>query len=124
MPSAPNTLIFVYDADGGLRAIVLDVLKKAVGREDCALCAIMYGPVGKRSAWKACERRLGLAIAELHRDELPPAWGMAPSALPCVLARAGDDMPRMLVEREEVEACRGDPAALEQRIRARLAAMA
>lgn len=48
----PDRLILVYDADSGLGAMLLDVVKKAVGREDCPLCEITYGPLGKRSTWR------------------------------------------------------------------------
>ena len=40
------------------------------GREECALCEITYSPVGKRRAWTACAKRLGLVVDELHRDSL------------------------------------------------------
>lgn len=118
----PDRLILVFNADSGLGAMLLDVLKKAVGREDCSLCEITYGPLGKRRDWKSCERGLALTVDELHRDQLPPEWGIAPSALPCVLARRGDERPFVLVTREEIDACGGSIDALDRRIRAALAA--
>ena len=66
MPSHRESLILVYDGDSGLRAMVLDVLKKSIGREECALCEITYSPVGQRGAWRACQRRLELPVSELH----------------------------------------------------------
>jgi hypothetical protein len=48
--SRPDRLILVYDGDSGLGAMLLDVVKKAVGREECALCEITHGPLGKRGA--------------------------------------------------------------------------
>jgi hypothetical protein len=111
-----DRLILVYAGDSGLRAMLLDVLKKAVGREDCALCEITYGPLGKRSAWAACERRLGLRVVERHRDDIPPAWGISSEQLPCVLGQRGSEVPAMLVSREEIAACGGRVDALERRI--------
>ncbi len=113
----PDSLILVYDGESGLRALVLDVLKKAAGREDCPLCEITYGPLGKRGAWKACEERLGIPIEELHRDSVPPAWRVALGELPCVLASVGDERPTVLVSRDAITACRGSAEALEERIR-------
>jgi hypothetical protein len=113
-----DSLMLVYDADAGLGAMLLDVVKKAVGREDCALCEITYSPLGKRRAWKACQARLGLEVRELHRNELPPRWR---GDLPCVLARAGAGDPFILVRRDEIAACGGSPEALEGRIRKALA---
>jgi hypothetical protein len=107
----------VYNGDSGLGAILLDVVKKALGREDCALCAIAYGPTGKRRAWAACEARLGVAVEELHRDQLPAAWGIGRAQLPCILGRAADEPPLVLLTRAEIEACRGSIAELEGRLR-------
>lgn len=122
MARAPDSLILVYDGDSDLQTIMLDVLKKAFGREDCPLCEITNSPVGKRRAWRECERRLVLPIAELHRDQLRPEWRIA--KLPCVLALVGESAPVVLVGRNEIVGCRGNAAVLEERIRAALSARA
>jgi len=122
MSGPVNRIILVYNGDSGLGAMLLDVLKKATGREDCALCEITYSPVGKRGAWKACERRLGIAVEELHRDRLPAAWGIARADLPCILGRAGEERPVVLLTRDEIVACRGSVVELERRLEAALAA--
>ncbi len=118
----PDRLILVYDADSGLRAMLLDVVKKAVGREDCALREITYGALGKRGAWRDCEARLGVTIDELHRDELPAAWGVSRAALPCILGQVGKERPFVLVTREEITACHKSLGALEAKLVAALAA--
>lgn len=120
MSPQPDRLILVYDGNSGMRAMLLDVIKKAVGREDCPLCEITYAPTGKRSAWKACEARLGLPVEELHRDELPAAWNLAPKELPCILGRVGSELPFVLIGREEILACKASVDVLEQTIRAAL----
>lgn len=118
----PDTLILVFNADSGLRALLLDVLKKAVGREECGLCEITYGPLGKHGAWAACEARLSITVRELHRDELPAEWAIARADLPCVLARVGEERPTILLTREEIAACRGSVEALEERLTSALSA--
>lgn len=119
-------LILVYDADRGVRAALLDVVKKAVGREECALCEITHGPLGKRGAWRACEARIGseVGVEALHRDELPAAWGLARDQLPCVLGRRGSATPFVVVPRARIEAMRGDVDALEAALREVLAGTA
>jgi hypothetical protein len=112
----PDRLILVYDADSGLAALLLDVVKKAVGREDCALCEITYGPLGKRGAWRACESRLGVAVDEMHRDQVPAEWGLSRTDLPCVLGRVGTARPFIVAAREQIAACRGEVDALEARL--------
>lgn len=124
MPERPQSIILVFDADSGLRALVVDVLKKLSGREDCTLCEITYSPVGKRRAWVACARRLGVPIEELHRDQLPASWGITRAELPCILARPAQGDPTILVSRDALAACQGSVAELERRLREALASAA
>ena len=117
-----NRVILVYDGDSGLAAMLLDAVKKAVGREDCALCEIIYSPVGKKREWVACQRRLGVEVEELHRDRIPPSWGI--TELPCVLGRNGEARPAVLLDRGQIAACRGSVTELERRLRQALLAKA
>jgi hypothetical protein len=117
-----NRIILVYDADSGLRAMLLDVVKKAAGKEDCALCEITYSPLGKREAWRRCEKSFGMRVEELHRDQLPPAWGISRGQLPCILLRGLDGPPIMLVSKDAISACRGSVEALERAVRSALSA--
>mgnify|MGYP001600966743 CR=1 FL=1 len=96
--------------------LIINSLKKAIGREECALCEIVYSPVGKRRAWGECAARLGVTVREMHRDELPEAWGIQGADLPCVLGRERDAHPFVLVTRDEILACQQNPEALERAI--------
>jgi hypothetical protein len=124
MSQRPDRLILVYDGDSGLRAMLLDVVKKAAGREECPLCEITYGPLGKRRAWVECAARIDLAVDEMHRDELPAEWNVARGDLPCILARVGGDRPFVLLTRAEITACDASIDALDRRIRDALAKLA
>jgi hypothetical protein len=115
-----DRLILVYDGDSGLGAMLLGVVKKSVGKEECALCEITYGPLGKRGTWRACEARLGVIVDELHRDQLPESWGLLRTELPCILGRVRDERPFIVVTRDDIVACRGSADALEQRLRTAL----
>jgi hypothetical protein len=123
-PQKPDRLTLVYDGQSGLGAMLLDVLKKAVGREECPLCEITYSPVGTRKAWRDCKARLGMVVDELHRDQLPDAWNISRSELPCILARVGEELPRILVSRDEIISCRGSVDALERKLLASLSSAA
>jgi hypothetical protein len=118
-PTGPGLdgIVLVYDSDSGLWSMLLDVAKKAVGREDCALCAITYGPTGKRSGWTACESRLGIPVSEMHRDQLPSSWGLGAADLPCIVARSEGRSPTVLLGRAEIVACQGSAASLETALR-------
>lgn len=117
-----TSLILVYDADSGWRALALDVAKKWLGREDCSLCAITHGPLGPRGEWVACQARIGLSFEALHRDELPRQWHIAMHNLPCILVRRGDRTPELLLDREDIAACGGQATELELRIQSALSA--
>ncbi len=121
MSGAASRLILVFAANGGLTAMLADVVKKALGREDCALCEITYSPLGKRQAWQACEARLGVPVHELHRDKLPPEWGLDPGQLPCVLLQESAAKPTILLTKADIVACAGQLEELERRLRAGLA---
>jgi len=120
MSHRPDRVILVYDGDSGVRAMLVDILKKVVGREECALCEITYSAVGKRREWVACEKRLGIIVDELHRDQLPATWEIQRAHLPCVLARVGDQKPFVLLTRDAISECLGSVDRLEQRIVASL----
>ena len=121
---ASHSIILVYAGDHSVGALLLDIVKKTMGREDCALCEITHSPLGKRAAWRQCEARLNVRVDELHRDELPDAWRLSRVELPCVLGRVRDEVPFILVSRSEIEACGGQASALTARIQSALAGRA
>lgn len=118
--SRPDRLILVYNGDSGFGAMLLDAVKKAVGKEEWALCEITHSPLGKRSTWRACEARLGVVVDELHRDQLPETWGVSRVDLPCVLARVGAELPFVVVSRGVIGSCRGSVTSLEEKLIAAL----
>ena len=120
MPSNPKKLILVYSGDSGLATMIVDVVKKSIGREDCPLCEITYTPVGKRASWVACTKRLDIEVEETHRDRVPPEWNLSASDLPCVLAEPETGHPRVLLSRDVIVACRGSVEALEKELAAAL----
>ena len=122
MSKRPDELILVYDGNSGVRAMLLDVVKKAVGREECPLCEITYSPVGHRRAWVECKARLGMPVKEIHRDQLPAAWNISRAQLPCIVGRVGDEVPFILVTRDEIVACKGSNSELENKILSALSA--
>lgn len=68
----PDTLLFVYNADGGRLNALLDTLHKTLlpATYDCALCALTYGAFTMRPEWRAFLQALPITPTFLHRDEL------------------------------------------------------
>ena len=116
----PETLVGIFDADGGLRGELRYVIGKLAGRGHCALCDITHGlnPLGKRSFKEACAAA-GVTMTLLHRDEASPEQLAAAGELPVVLAGAADHW-RALVPADDLDACRGSPARLLEIVEARL----
>lgn len=110
--SEPETLVGIFNADGGLRGELRYVIDKLAGRGHCALCDITHGlnPLGKRSFKEACATA-GVTMTLLHRDEASPEQLAASGELPVVLAGAGDDW-RVLIPGGDLAACEGSPAEL------------
>ena len=116
----PETLVGIFDADGGLRGELRYVIDRLAGRGHCALCDITHGmnPLGKRSFKEACAAA-GVTMTLLHRDEASGDQLAAAGELPVVLAGA-DGHWRVLVPAEDLDACKGSPAKLLEVVEARL----
>lgn len=116
----PQTLVGIFDAEGGLRGELRYVVDKLAGRGHCALCDITHGlnPLGKRS-WKEACAAASLTMELLHRDEASPDQLAAAGSLPAVVHSAGAGW-RVLISTEELAACGGSPARLVTLIEERL----
>ena len=115
----PTRLLLIYRGDAGVIPMILDVLKKSVGIEECSLCHATFGPTGMKKAWNACEQSLEVPVVHLHRNEVPQDWRIREEDLPCILVdRAGARS--VLVDRAAIAACAGSPKRLEEAVRAAL----
>ncbi|MYI56925.1 MAG: hypothetical protein F4062_07870 [Acidimicrobiia bacterium] len=110
--SEPETLVGIFDADGGLRGELRYVIDKLAGRGHCALCDITHGlnPLGKRSFKEACTAA-GVTMTLLHRDEASPEQLAAAGELPAVLVCARGTC-RVLISAGDLAACEGNPTKL------------
>jgi hypothetical protein len=64
-------LIFVYNADSGLRNTLLDSAHKIFNPKTytCKLCDLTFGKFGERKAWKAFKKQAEVEMKFLHADE-------------------------------------------------------
>ncbi len=69
-------LIFVYNANAGLIAGLIDSVHKAVSPDtyQCQLCAITYGAFAMDKRWKAYLNRLNLPVDFYHRPDFRAAF--------------------------------------------------
>lgn len=118
-----RTLIFIYNADGGLLNAAGDAVHKLVNQATypCSLCALTYGAVSMRGAWRTFLGTTGLPVLFLYRDEFRADLDRRDLPLPAILLGApSGGLPEVLVSAAELDAL-GDLPALMDLIRVRLA---
>jgi hypothetical protein len=72
----PQKLIFIYNADSGLRNMLMDGAHKIFSPDtyECSLCAITYGAFTENSNWKKFRKESDLPMEFLHKDEFSAAY--------------------------------------------------
>lgn len=124
MNSPMRTLIFIYNAKGGLLAAAGDTVHKLVspGTYPCSLCALTYGAFTKRPAWAAFLDGVGIPTLFLYRDEFRADLDTRDLALPAILLGSDAPVPEVLVSAAELDAL-PDLDALIALLETRLAAV-
>ena len=85
-------LIFVYNADAGIAAGLLDLVHKTLSPSTypCSLCGVTYGPLGMKPEWRAWLRSLPYDSVFYHRSDFRAAYpGFVDQALPLIAIDAG-----------------------------------
>ena len=86
-------LVFVYNANAGLLAGVLDSIHKVASPATypCSLCAVTYGPLAMDRRWRDWLRSLPMPVDFYHRPDFRAAFPAAADwPLPLVaIDRAG-----------------------------------
>lgn len=100
------TLVFVYNADGGLVNTLLDIGHKIISPQtyNCNLCALTYSTFSIRREWKDFIEQIGVPVEFLHRDELFRQHGIHGVALPAVF-RKTDGQLQELINRNQIDQC-------------------
>ena len=112
------SLVGVYDARSDLRSELAYWVGARLGRRHCALCDITHGTFRERSSWRQCRDGLPVPFAQVHLDERPDEIvALTDGAVPCVVART-DDGDLVLLDRDALERCAGDPDRLVSAIAA------
>lgn len=64
-------LIFIYNADSGLRNLIIDGAHKILspGTYECKLCEITFGTFTENGVWKKFRTASDLEMEFLHKDE-------------------------------------------------------
>ena len=112
-----DRLYFVYNADSGTLAAIVDSAKKLLSINGCPLCSLTHSLVGERAEWVNCRETIGVPVDYVHRNELTGAMkgAVEGESLPCVLAKSGDRIV-MLLTADTIRRCNGSIADLRGRL--------
>jgi hypothetical protein len=111
-------LVGVYDADGTIRGELAYLIGRARGTAHCALCDITHGRLRRRSDFDDACRGLAVPLELRHRDEVDETVRAAAGGrYPCVVG-IGAAGAWVVMDRDDLDACAGDPAALVERLNA------
>ncbi len=115
-----DRLIFVYNANAGILAGIMDSIHKTVSPAtyECSLCAITYGAFAMDRRWKAWLKTLPYDVIFHHRPDFRAAYPDVHSALPAILLARGDAVIPIMSATEIARAKSVDAliAALEERL--------
>jgi hypothetical protein len=103
----------VYDANGSLSGELAYWVGARLGRRHCALCDITHGLIRERPEWLRLQGQLPVEFTAVHLDEREPVVADASHGrAPCVVAVVDDGSAEVVIYRDELEACGGDPQSL------------
>lgn len=88
-------LLFVYNADSGLAALLFDSAHKLLSPQtyECNLCALTHGLAGPKKQWANFLKTLPEPPKFLHRDEfLKTHPGLVQTTLPAIFRMQEEDI--------------------------------
>lgn len=97
-------LIFVYNANAGIAAGIMDSIHKTLSPATypCGLCAITYGAVRMKPKWKAWLAAQSFESVFYHRPDFRAAYPDVDVELPIILI-ARDGTMKTLVAADELK---------------------
>ena len=100
----------VYDADGSLSGELSYWVGARLGRRHCALCDITHGLFRAKAQWLGMVDQLPVEFTAVHLDERDRSvLDASRGRVPCVVAEFEDGTAEVVIDRDELEACGGDP---------------
>lgn len=73
----PQKLVFIYNANSGLRNGVMDIAHKLISPNtyECSLCNLTHGVFKEHKLWKSFREGSATEMEFLHRDEFEKLYG-------------------------------------------------
>jgi hypothetical protein len=119
-------LIFVYNANAGIAAAIMDSVHKTLSPStyECSLCAITYGAFTMDRRWRAWLKAVPYEAVFYHRPDFRAAFpAHADARLPAVFMGQGETLDQLLSAPEIAasESVDGLIAMLEKKLAQRAA---
>jgi len=100
-------LLFIYNADSGLRNMIIDGAHKIFSPDTyaCSLCNITFGAFTENSVWKKFRKETDLQMKFLHKDEFAKAYASKfghKFSFPIVLAETNTGL-EVFIKTEEID---------------------
>ncbi|MCA1625679.1 MAG: hypothetical protein LC778_18145 [Acidobacteria bacterium] len=83
------TLVFVYNADGGIFNLLTDVAHKILSPQtySCNLCSLTHSSFGMKDEWREYLKTLPAPFEFLHADELKAKYKIENVKLPAIFKK-------------------------------------
>ncbi|WP_276165645.1 GTPase [Zobellia alginiliquefaciens] len=106
--SVIQKLVFIYNANSGLKSSLLDSAHKILSPStyDCNLCDITFGVFTENKVWRKFREETDLEMEFLHKDEYQKQYASKfgnKFTFPIILAQTSDDL-QVFVGTEEMNA--------------------
>tara|TARA_B100000214_G_scaffold86532_2_gene59352 strand:- start:2816 stop:3178 length:363 start_codon:yes stop_codon:yes gene_type:complete len=101
-----NSLVGVYNADGGLMGELAYFWGKIRGTAHCSLCDITHSKVSMKREWKKFSENLSVPFELLHINEQDPLLSEFTSGkTPCVVANTASGL-EIILTSDDLENCK------------------
>lgn len=105
--SNQEKLVFVYNADSGIRNAIIGSAHKILspGTYDCKLCGITFGVFGERKIWKDFREKASCEMEFLHKDEFQKNYAskfVYAFEYPVILIASNENF-EVFISKEELE---------------------
>ena len=107
-PDSIQKIIFIYNANSGMRNAVMDTVHKVLSPDtyDCNLCSITFGMFTENVNWKEFRTNAGVDMDFLHKDEFEKEYASKYGhkfTYPIVLAATAGEL-EVMIGTEELNA--------------------
>ncbi len=109
-----SQLIFIYNADSGTWNALFDAAHKIISPEtySCSLCALTYGSLVEKKAWKSFRETSDIDMQFLHKDEFENQYPGLKIAYPAVMKSETGQM-KVVINSEKLDGLNNLPELIE-----------